>query len=75
MIFLTHLFFRRRVAQDGVQLRFRMPAYPIGTLLGLIGIVAILVTTWFIDIFHYTLLFGVPFLLILIGAYLVRTRI
>ena len=75
MIFLTHLFFRRRMAQDGVQLRFRMPAFPIGTLLGLIGIVAILVTTWFINIFHYTLLFGVPFLLTLIVIYFVRSRV
>lgn len=72
MIFFTHLFFRRRMAGRGAFLRFRMPGYPAGTLLGLAGISAILLTTWFIDIFHATLVFGVPFLALLVLAYGLR---
>ena len=72
MIFFTHLFFRRRMDRDGVALEFRMIGYPLGTLLGLGLIVAILLTTWFIDIFHATLVFGVPFLLVLLVVYGVR---
>lgn len=69
MIFFTHLFFRRRMARDGTTLAFRMIGYPVGTLLGLGLILAILLTTWFIDIFHATLVFGVPFMLALLAVY------
>ena len=72
MIFFTHLFFRRRMARDKAALEFRMPGYPFGTLLGLGLILAILLTTWFIDIFHATLVFGAPFLLVLLAVYGVR---
>jgi len=72
MIFLTHLFFRRRMARDKATLAFRMPGYPLSTLLGLGLILAVLITTWFIDIFHATLVFGAPFLLVLLAVYGVR---
>lgn len=76
MIFFTHFFFRRHVNKQGKKLDFRMWGYPFGTFLGFIGIVAILLTTWFIDIFHSTLVFGVPFVVFLVVMYyLIRTRV
>lgn len=72
MIFFTHLFFRHRMAKERVRLEFRMVGFPLGTLLGLGLILAILITTWFIDIFHSTLVFGLPFLAVLVLAYWLR---
>lgn len=74
MIFLTHLFFRSQTKREGLTLKLRMPGYPVGTLLGLISIIAILITTWFTDIFHSTLLFGMPFLTFLVVMYFLRKK-
>ena len=77
MIFVTHYFFRRRWARDGgAPLSFRMPGFPVLTLLGAAAMLAILGTTYFTGVFKMTLVFGVPFLLILAGAYglLLRKR-
>lgn len=67
MIFVTHLFFRRHHA--GEHLKFRMWGYPWLTLLGALLMVALLVTTLFTDFFRMTLLFGIPFTLLLMVAY------
>lgn len=72
MIFLTHLFFRRSMQKQAIQIKFKVPGYPIGTLLGLIAIVMILITTWFTDVFHSTLIFGVPFTIFLVCMYFLR---
>ena len=74
MIFLTHLYFRRQIRREGIALKLRVPGYPIGTLLGLCGIIAIMITTWFTDIFHSTLVFGVPFTVFLVLAYFLRKK-
>ena len=73
MIFLTHLFFRQSMKRQGIHIKFKVPGYPFGTSIGLILILAIMVTTWFTDVFHSTLLFGVPFLLFLIAMYWLRS--
>ncbi|WMD20438.1 amino acid permease [Achromobacter seleniivolatilans] len=70
MIFVTHYFFRRRWAREGgAQLSFRMPGFPVLTLLGAFAMLAILITTAFTGVFKLTLVFGVPFLLILAALY------
>ncbi len=63
MIFITHLFFRRRYT--GGPLRFRLWFYPYTTLLGAALMAAILITTAFTREFRMTLVYGVPFLIVL----------
>ena len=70
MIFLTHLRFRRHHAAE--TLAFRMPGFPVTTLLGAALMLAMLLTTPFAPGFHPTLLYGVPFLAILTLAYYLR---
>lgn len=75
MIFLTHYRFRRYHARNGgLQLSFRMWGFPWATLLGFGLMVAILITTAFVPAFHMTLVFGIPFLLVLWGAFRLLTR-
>jgi L-asparagine transporter-like permease len=73
MIFVTHHAFRRAAGTRGV-LRFRMPGYPVTTLLGATLMAAVLVTTAFTQAFRLTLVFGVPFLGVLTLLYLLRYR-
>lgn len=72
MIFFTHFFFRRKMRQEKITLKFKIPGYPIGTIIGFISILAITITTWYTDIFHSTLVFGIPFIVILIILYYVK---
>lgn len=74
MIFVTHYFFRRHHDRSGgPDLSFRMIGYPLTTLLGAGLMVAILVTTAFTEIFRMTLVFGIPFVaLLVLSFYLVR---
>ncbi|MBZ9666410.1 amino acid permease [Pseudomonas sp. LMG 31766] len=75
MIFLTHYRFRRYHERNGgLNLSFRMWGFPWATLLGFALMAAILVTTAFVPDFHMTLVFGVPFLLLLCGAFRLLTR-
>ncbi|MGL4858268.1 MAG: amino acid permease [Enterobacteriaceae bacterium] len=67
MIFITHLFFRRRNAHQ--QLKFRMIGYPWLTLLGAALMLGVMISTLFTDLFNKTLLFGVPFTLLLVFIY------
>ena len=71
MIFLTHLYFRRR---NGPPEGFRLWLYPYTTIAGLVLMIAVLVTTWFTEEFHTTLIFGVPFLLTLVAGYFILQR-
>jgi len=66
MIFVTHWFFRRAwEAAGNPRLSFRMAGFPALTLLGAAAMLAIMITTWFTDVFEMTLIFGIPFLLLL----------
>lgn len=70
MIFLTHYCFRRyRERNGGPQLSFRMRLFPYTTLLGLFLMGAVMITTYFTEAFRMTLVFGVPFLMILTVIY------
>jgi L-asparagine transporter-like permease len=72
MIFITHLFFRRRHADEA--LAFRMWGYPWSSLAGAGLMIALLVTTFFTREFRMTLICGIPFLLLLAAIFLVRYR-
>lgn len=70
MIFLTHYCFRRyHTRKGGLKLSFRMRFFPYSTLLGLVLMGAVMITTYFTDAFKMTLVFGVPFLIILAVVY------
>jgi len=70
MIFLTHLFFRRKYESAGnPPLAFRMKLYPFTSLLGLGLMLATMVTTLFTAEFNMTLKFGLPFLVVLVFLY------
>jgi len=70
MIFLTHLFFRRyRKRHGGAKLSFQLRFFPYSTLLGLVLMGAVMITTYFTEAFKMTLVFGVPFLVILSAVY------
>lgn len=66
MIFVTHLAFRRR---HGAPAAFRLWGYPWTSLAGAGAILAILATTPFTAPFAPTLVYGVPFLVVLAGVY------
>jgi AAT family amino acid transporter len=70
MIFVTHLRFRRFHA--GTKLAFRMWGYPYTSLLGATLMSAALVTTLFAREFRPSLLYGIPFLVILSVVYALR---
>ncbi|MER8074956.1 amino acid permease [Acinetobacter pittii] len=71
-IFITHMFFRRKMAQQGQQLKFKVPASQLISLLGLIAILSITVTTWFTNEFKSTLQFGVPLVVVLTVFYYLK---
>jgi amino acid transporter, AAT family len=64
MIFVTHVFFRKR--QQG--------GYPYTSVLGAAAILAILVTTWWVEDMRITLIAGLPWLVVLTAAYVAVTR-
>ena len=75
MILITHLPFRRRWEQSGAPpLPVRMPGYPFTTWLGAASIVAILLTTWWVEGMRVTLLAGIPWLGFISLCYLVWQR-
>ncbi|MFL4394472.1 amino acid permease [Acinetobacter pittii] len=71
-IFVTHMFFRRNMARKGEQLKFKVPASQLISLLGLIAILSITITTWFTNEFKSTLQFGVPLVVVLTFFYYLK---
>jgi L-asparagine transporter-like permease len=70
MIFVTHLRFRRRHAES--KLAFRMWGYPYTSLLGAFLMLAALLTTLFVPDFRPALVYGIPFLLVLMTIYFLQ---
>ena len=70
MIFVTHLKFRQHHA--GERLAFRMWGYPYTSLVGAVLMAAALVTTLFVREFRPTLVYGIPFLIVLTVVYAMR---
>ena len=75
MIFITHLFFRRRwEAQGGRTLPVRMPFFPATTIIGALAVLAIIISTWWVDGMRPTMESGIPWLVALSGIYAVSRR-
>jgi AAT family amino acid transporter len=70
MIFITHFSFRRQHANE--RLAFRMWGYPYTSLLGAALMLAALITTLFVREFRPTLIYGIPFLIVLTAAFYLR---
>ena len=71
MIFVTHLAFRRKHGADAGS--FRMFGAPWTTLSGALLLVAVMASSIFIPGFRSMLLYGIPFLVLLIVSYRMRT--
>ncbi len=74
LIFVTHLFFRRKWNADLARFPVRMIGYPYTTILGAILLTAILLTTWWVEGMELTLIVGLPWLAFLSVAYFLRVR-
>mgnify|MGYP002084587255 CR=1 FL=1 len=66
MIFVTHLYFRRKHPEP---VAFRMWGYPYTSAAGALLMLAVLITTAFTQEFRMTLIYGVPFIAVLTVAY------
>jgi AAT family amino acid transporter len=74
IIFVTHLRFRPKWEASGrPRLPVRMIGYPYTSALGAAAILAILVTTWWVEGMRVTLIAGVPWLALLTAAYCLRS--
>ncbi|MGW0517204.1 amino acid permease [Crossiella sp. NPDC003009] len=75
LIFATQLAFRRQRAAAGLPPSpVRLPGAPYTTVAAMLFVAAVLVTTAFTEQFATAWLAGVPFLLMLVGAYLLSRR-
>lgn len=75
MIFITHLRFRPMwEAAGGAKLPVRMWGYPYLTILGVLLMVAILATTWFVEGMRVCLQAGAVWMVLISVAYWLRTR-
>ncbi|HSA91583.1 MAG TPA: amino acid permease [Terriglobales bacterium] len=75
MIFITHLFFRKRWSErELAEFPVRMRGSPYTTLLGAALLAAILATTWWVEGMRITLIAGLPWLAFISAAYWVWGR-
>lgn len=76
MIFITHLFFRKKWNQiGGRKLPVRMLGYPYLTILGALLLLAVVLSTWFSPDFKDTLVLGFPWLFIITVAYFIWKKV
>ena len=71
MIFVTHLAFRRH-HRGNAQLATFMPAFPLPTMAGLVGLGVVAIATLFVPGFEITLLSGLPWLALISLIYFLR---
>jgi AAT family amino acid transporter len=70
MIFVTHLSFRKHWReQQGRRLPVEMPLFPFTTIAGGLAVLAILVSTWWVEGMRVTLEAGIPWLLLISVLY------
>lgn len=74
LIFITHLFFRRSHKLSGEKLKYKLPFYPLGSILGALLMAALLITTLFTQEFTMTMIFGVPFAAVVAVLYFVMRK-
>src|SRR5699024_3466706 len=72
MIFITHLFFRKKWEKAGNRkLSVRMIGYPYLKILGALLLAAVVISTWFSVEFKATLIVGAPWLIFITIAYFI----
>ncbi|MDR6391807.1 amino acid permease [Paraburkholderia phenoliruptrix] len=69
MIFATHLRFRMACKRDGITPAFRLPLFPVPTILGFFLMIAIIGSTFLVPAFRMSVVTGVPMLVVLALAY------
>ncbi len=75
MIFVTHLGFRKHRRQYGGRaLPVRMPLFPMTTIVGGLAVLAIIISTWWVQGMRVTVEAGVPWLVVLSVCYFVWAR-
>jgi L-asparagine transporter-like permease len=67
LIFMTHLQFRRQTR--GQRLRHFLPMFPVTTIFGMSAIIAILISTWWVQGMRVALQSGIPWLLLITIVY------
>jgi len=72
LIFATHLQFRRHTR--GQSLRHFLPLFPVTTIFGMSAIVAILISTWWVEGMRVALQSGIPWLLLITAVYYIWGR-
>jgi AAT family amino acid transporter len=75
MIFVTHLFFRRRTAKWTTPPLRLAPPGPWSSAFGLAALTAVLISTWWVPGLRITLKAGVPWLVFISLCYLVSGRV
>ena len=74
MILVTHLAFRRANSLAGKPILRFAPSGPWSSLLGLVSLIGVLISTWWVPGFRITLLSGPPWLVFISLCYLVWRR-
>lgn len=75
MIFVTHLRFRPRwTALGGRRLPVRAPLFPMTSILGGLAVLAIIISTWWVEGMRPTMEAGIPWLLVLTVLYFFAKR-
>ena len=74
MTMLTHLAFRRHHQEHAKPYVRIGPAGPWTSLFGLVAVLAVMLSTWWVPAFHVTLLAGIPWLALLTVCYFVWRR-
>lgn len=69
MIFLTHLAFRRRTLREGTALEYRIRGSRVGSAIGALLMLALMITTIFTQDFRPTLIYGIPALIATVIIY------
>jgi AAT family amino acid transporter len=75
MILATHLAFRRSAARAGKKILRFAPPGPWSSLFGLLALVGVLISTWWIPSFHITLLAAAPWLVFITLCYFVWGKV
>src|SRR6185369_14557340 len=67
LIFMTHIQFRRHTR--GQNLRHFLPWFPVTTLFGMVAIITILISTWWVEGMRVAIQSGIPWLLLITIVY------
>jgi amino acid transporter, AAT family len=75
VVLSTHIAFRRALGRDRIaKLPMRLALYPYSTILGIAALVAITISTFFVDGLQYTVPSFAPFLVLITIAYFFSRR-